>query len=59
MKKGVKKFLRNSYDGMACGLIEIKRVNKDVIKHKLNVRKKGQSIKAKNEKFFPHKGKKY
>lgn len=51
VKKEVTKFLPNNYDVMAYNPAQIKSVNRDVIKHRLNVRKQGKVVKERNRNF--------
>lgn len=51
VKKGITDFLLNNYNVMAYSLIEMKRVSKDVIVYRLNMRKEAKAVKQKNRIF--------
>lgn len=49
VKKELIEFLHNNYDVMAYSLVEIKGVSRDVIKHRLNMRKEVNVVKQRKK----------
>lgn len=53
IKENLVKVLKSNYNVMTYSLADMKGVNKDIIKHKLNVKKEAKPVKQRKRNFVP------
>lgn len=55
VKKNVTEFLCSNYDVVAYSSTNVERMSREVIEHRMNVKKKAKAVKQKKRKFMPEK----